>query len=203
MLTNLIKTNPTEIERLKKDIANEAYIEEYQALNVPFANVTDITDNHFRQALFAHWVRGTADFVKFKAKYKALSNASNAGAGAAAASAAAVSNSRSRKNIRYVIASENLVEIKETFGFNPIPVQLNGTEHAMVMVPPNLQSALFNEWPQKQRVIYLLGKFAKDMDLTTHIIQPDGMQWELRPPDPPAKGHQNAGFRYEKYGMKE
>lgn len=195
MLTNLIITNATEIERLKKDIATEAYIDEYyRILNVPnVGNVTAI-DNPFKQALFAHWIRGTADFAKFKAKYKALANASNATTAAAAA--------KSKKTVHVVISSGNLTEIRDKFGLNPITVQLNASERATVLVPRNLQLALFNEWPEKNRVVYLLGKFAKDLDLTTNIVQ-NGAQLVLRPPNPPAEGHQNGGYRYEKYGMKE
>lgn len=192
LLTNLIKTNATEIERLKKDIASEAYIDEYfQMLNVP--NVDDVTaiDNRLKQALFAHWIRGTADFAKIKAKYKALANASNATAVAAAAT-------KSKKPLLLPIASEDLAQIRDKFG--PITVQLNTSERATVLVPRHLQLALFNEWPEKERVVHLLGKFAKDMDLTTNIVQ-NGTQLVLRPPNPPAKGHQNAGYRYEKYGM--
>lgn len=197
LLTNLIITNATEFERLKKDIATEAYIDEYQLLNVSIADVSAI-DNRFRQALFANWIRGTADFVKIKAKYKALANASNA-----TGTAAGGSSTRSKKNNLYVIPSENLAQINLAFGLNPITVQLNGSEHATVLVPRSLESALFNEWPQKQRVVYLLGKFAKDMDLTTDIVMGNGSKLVLQPPNPPTKGHQNAGYRYEKYGMTE
>lgn len=189
MLTNLIITDATEIERLKKDIATEAYIDEYRMFHIPIANVTAI-DNRFKQALFANWIRGTAEFVKIKAKYKSLANASNGTASA----------SRSKKNQLYEVDSYDLSQIQDKFGVHPITVHVNASERAMVLVPRNLQLALFNEWPQKPRVVYLLGKFAKDMDLTTNIAMTNGTQLVLRPPNPPAKGHQNADYRYEKYG---
>lgn len=191
ILTNLIITNATEIERLKKDIATEAYIDDYRILNIPIANVTAI-DNRFKQALFANWIRGTAEFVKIKAKYKALANTSNATAFA----------SKSKKNQFYEIDSQNFTQIYDKFGVNPITVHVTANERAMVLVPRNLQLALFNEWPQKTRIVYLLGKFARDMDLTTNIVMANGTQLVLRPPNPPAKGHHNADYRYEKYGMK-
>lgn len=196
LLTNLIITNATDIERLKKDIAAEAYIEEYyRMLNVPnVGNVTHI-DDRLKQALFAHWVRGTADFVKIKAKYKALANASNPTMGGSGAP-------KPKKTVHFVIASEDLAQIRDKFRVEPITVQLNASERATVLVPLNLQSALFDEWKEKKRLVYLLGKFAKDMDLTTNIVQ-NGTQLVLRPPNPPAKGHQNAGYRYEKYGMEQ
>lgn len=200
ILTNLIITNATEIEQLKKDISTEAYIEEWRTLNVPIANVTAI-DNRFKQALFANWVRGTADFIKIKAKYKALAIGSNVAASGAAAAAAAAA--KSKKNIHFVIASHNLTQIHDVFGVNPITVQVNASKTATLLVPRNLQLALFNEWPQKHRLVYLLGKFAKDMDLTTNILLANGTQLVLRPPNPPTKGHRNADYRYEKYGMKE
>lgn len=183
------------MEGLRKDIAKEAYIEEYyRMLNVSnVGNVTAIDDNRFKQALFAHWIRGTADFVKFKAKYKALANATGTAAAAG----------KSKKNGYSVIPSEDLAQIRDEFGLNPITVQLDARERTTVLVPQNLQSALFNEWPEKGLVIPVLGKFAKDMDLTINIVRSDGAQLVLRPPNPPAKGHQNAGYRYEKYGMKK
>lgn len=194
ILTNLIITNPDEIERLKKDIATESYIDEYhRTLNIPIANVTAI-DNRFKQALFANWIRGTADFEEIKAKYKALANASNVTASGGA---------KSKKYSPYVIPSQDTAQIHDVFGINPITVQLNGSEYAMVLVPRSLQLALFNEWPQKHRVVYLLGRFAKDMDLTTNTVLANGSQLVLRPPNPPAKGQQNGAYRYEKYGMKK
>lgn len=192
ILTNLIITNATDIERIKKDIATEAYIDEYRSLNIPIANVTAI-DNRFKQALFANWIRGTAEFAKIKAKYKALANTSNA----------TTSASRPKKNSFYEIDSHNVTQIHDKFGVHPIPVHVSASERAMVLVPRNLQLALFNEWSQKARVVYLLGRFARDMDLTTNILMANGTQLVLRPPNPPAKGHNNADYRYEKYGMRE
>lgn len=191
LLTKLIVTNATEIDRLKKDIANEMYIEEWSTLNVPIANVTAI-DNRFKQALFANWVRDTANFPKYRQKYKALANptnATNTGAG------------KPKKLTHLVIINHNLTQLQQQFGLSPISVQLNASNQVSVIVPRSLQLALFDEWPQKHPVIYLLGKFAKDMDLSTNIVSANGTQLVFRPPEPSAKGHPNADYRYVKYGM--
>lgn len=192
LLTNLIITNATEIDRLKKDIATEAYIDEYQrTLNIPIENVT-VIDNRFKQALFANWIRDTGDFAKIKDKYKSLAHTTNATA----------SGAKSKKHSHIVIPSNDLEHIYRVFGMNPITVQSNTSKEARVLVPRNLQLALFNEWPQKYRVVYLLGRFAKDMDLNTNIVLANGTKLVLRPPNPPAKGKRNADYRYDEYGMK-
>lgn len=192
ILTKLIVTNATEIDRLKKDIANEMYIGDWSSLSVPIANVTAI-DNRFKQALFANWVRDTADFPKYRTKYRALSNPTNA--------TNSIAGKQQKKVTQLVIANHNLTEVQEIFGLSPIHVQLNGSNHVSVIVPRSLQLALFDEWPQKHQIIYLLGKFAKDMDLSTNIVSTNGSQLVFRPPDPPTKGQQNADYRYIKYGM--
>lgn len=190
-LNKLIVTNATEFDRLKKDIAVESYIGDWRTLNVPIANVTAI-DNRFKQALFANWVRDTADFPKYRAKYKALANPTNATNSV---------NGRRKTANHLVIINHNLTLVQELSGLNPIHVQLNGNDRVSVLVPRGIQLALFDEWPQKPKIIYLLGKFAKDMDLTTNILMNNGTQLVLRPPDPPQKGQPNPDYRYVKYGM--
>lgn len=191
MLAKLIVTNATEIARLKKDIATESYITDWHQLNVPIANVTGI-DNRFKQALFANWVRDTADFPKIKAKYKSLAHPSNATHGGPA---------KPKKTVQYVIANHNLTLIREQFGVSPINVQVNESYRAAVIVPRSLQLALFDEWPQKSQVIHLLGKFAKDMDLSVDIVMPNGTRLVLRPSNPPPKKQLDPDYRYINYGM--
>lgn len=191
-LNKLIVTNATEFDRLKKDIAVESDISDWRTLNIPIANVTAI-DNRFKQALFANWVRDTADFPKYRAKYKALANPTNATNSV---------NGRRKTANHLVIINHNLTLVQDLTGLNPIHVQqLNGNDRVSVLVPRGLQLALFDEWPQKPKIIYVLGKFAKDMDLTTNILMTNGTQLVLRPPDPPPKGQRNPDYRYVKYGM--
>lgn len=61
--------------------------------------------------------------------------------------------------------------------------------------------ALFDEWPQKERVVLLLAEFAKSMNLTTDVTMTNGTQLVLRPPDPPAKAYRNSDYNYIKYGI--
>lgn len=202
LLTKLIVTNASELAQLKKDIAQEAYIEEYLTnFKVPIANVTAI-DNQFRQALFAQWIRNSTDFPKFKAKYKQLIT-SGAVVGApltASSTHPSQATAKTRKNTQFVIAN-NLTLIREKFGTFPIvAVHLNDTTQSYVIVPRNLQWALFEEWPEKPHVVRVLGKFADDMGLSPIVTNSNGTQVVLRPPDPPYKGNRNSDYVYAKYG---
>lgn len=192
LLSKFVATDINEIGRLKKDIATEAYIDEWRHLNVPIANVTSI-DNRLKQALFANWLRDSYNFTSIKAKYKALANPNNAtntiGAG------------KTKKITHYVISNHNLTLVQELFSLTPINVQVNATRRAAVIVPRSLQLALFDEWPQKEKIVLLLGQFAKDMDLSTVVAMTNGTQLVFRPPDPTTKGHKNLDYRYTKYGM--
>lgn len=189
LLTKLIVTNATEIERLKKDIQSEPYIDEWIHSNISIANLTNI-DNRFKQALFANWIRESNDFHNFKQKYRTLAFPSNAsGVG------------KMKKSEPHVIHVVDLEPGQEIFGHATISVQVNGTIQANVIVPTALQTALFDEWPRKQNVFRLLGEFAKALNLSTNVLTPNGAKIVLQPPEPPSKGYQNADYQYIKYGM--
>lgn len=188
LLTKIIVTDVNAIGQLKKDIATESYIKEWHLLNVPISNVTSI-DNRLKQALFANWILETDDFQKIKTKYKTLANPSNITVG------------KAKKISHYVVANHNVTLVKEKFQLTPFNVRVNETRQATVFVPRNLQLALFDEWPQKEKVVLLLGKFAKDMDLSPVVIS-NGTQLVLAPTEPSSsKGQPNADYRYVKYGM--
>lgn len=191
MLTKIVVTDVNEIGRLKKDIAKESYIEEWRHLSIPIANITSI-DNRLKEALFANWILDSSNFTSIKAKYKILANPLNA--------TNTIGANKSKKITHYVISNHNLTLVQELFGLTPINVQVNATRLAAVIVPRNLQLALFDEWPQKEKIILLLGQFAKDMELSTVVAMTNGTQLVLRPPDPP-KGHHNTDYQYKKYGM--
>lgn len=197
LLTKLIVTDGNEINRLKNDIATQPYIKEWRNLSVPIKNVTSI-DNRFKQALFANWILDpkSQDFTTIKTKYKSLTNPSNT------SNIAGGGGGKHKKVTYFVISSHNLTMVKDLFGLTPINVQVNETRRATVFVPKNIQLALFDEWPQKERVVSLLGQFAKDMELPTIIKSANGSQLVLRPPDPPSsKGQTNPDYHYTKYGM--
>lgn len=199
LLTKLIVTDGNEIKRLKNEIANQPYIDGWHNLDVPIANVTSI-DNRFKQALFAKWILDSKDFTTIKTRYKTLSNPSNAtGSGGGGGGGGGVVKQKKAQHID--ISSNNSALVKELFGLTPINVQVNETRRATVFVPENLQLALFEEWPQKAKVVLLLGQFAKDMDLSPIIRAFNGTQLVLRPPDPPSEGQTNTDYRYAKYGM--
>lgn len=191
-------TNATEIEQLRKDIAREAYIDEYlENFKVAIENVTAI-DNQFKRALFAQWVRNSTDFPKFKTKYRTLLVALHGAANVHSPAAAAKAKTKASQRITI---ENSWAAINETTRLSPITVQLNATTQANVLVPRNLQWALFDEWPQKMKVVRVLGKFAKDMELPTVVTNVNGTQIILRPQDPPSwKGGRTADYNYAKYG---
>lgn len=190
-LTKLIITNPSEIAQLKKDVANEAYIEQYiRNFNGSISNITSI-DNQFKQTMFAHWVRETFAFPKLRTKYKMLVVPSDVNAG---------SSAKHRKTTQFVIVN-NSAHIEDILKITPVVVQLNSTQRASVILPKNLQQALYDEWTQQPKVIRLLGKYAKDMNLPLTVSYANDTQLLLRPLDPPIKGNQNTDYQYIKYGM--
>lgn len=196
LLTKLIATDANEISRLRKDIAAEPYINDW--LNFTPTNFTTI-DNRLKQALFANWARDTKEFPKIKAKYRTLAaNLSHTLDPPPPPPPPQPPASKEKKITYFVLPIQNYSDV---FGNPPIQVQLNATKRATVIVPRHLQLALFDEWPEKQQIIYLLGKFAKDMDLPIRVTSKDGAQLVLRPPDPPSKGEQNSDYLYENYGM--
>lgn len=194
LITKIIETNTTEIMRLKKDIADDDYIDEYiKEFNTTLSQVHTV-DNHFKHALFGHWVRETAEFPKFRAKYKSL-----APAVMNATMAAAAKQNSKLKTTHYVI-TDDLAVIRDTFGVTPFSVRLNATARANVILPTHLKTALFDEWNNKSNVVRLLGKFARDMDLPLIVTNASGTRLAIKYPDPPVHATQNADYRYEKYG---
>lgn len=180
--------------RLKKDIADDDYIDEYiKEFNTTLSQVHTV-DNHFKHALFGHWVRETAEFPKFRAKYKSL-----APAVMNATMAAAAKQNSKLKTTHYVI-TDDLAVIRDTFGVTPFSVRLNATARANVILPTHLKTALFDEWNNKSNVVRLLGKFARDMDLPLIVTNASGTRLAIKYPDPPVHATQNADYRYEKYG---
>lgn len=179
---------------MQKDIADEDYIDGYiRELTGPIGHV-QTNDNHFRHALFAHWIRNTSDFPKLKAKYKtlvpALPNTTVA---------AATKQNSKIKSTHYVITND-VALIREMFGVTPFAVRLSGGQRANVIVPKHLQAALFDEWTQKANVVRVLGRFAREMELPLIVANANGTRLAIRYPDPPAIGNRNDDYRYQKYG---
>lgn len=194
LITKFVATNTTEINRLKKDIADDDYIDDYINESTGPIGHIQANDNHFRHALFAHWIRDTVDFPKLKATYKAhapaLVNTT--------VTAAAKQNSKI-KSIHYVITND-VTLIRDTFGVTPFTARLSGSQRVNVIVPKHLQAALFDEWTQKPNVVRVLGRFARDMDLPLIVTNANGTRLAIWYPDPPVIGYRNDDYRYEKYG---
>lgn len=194
LISRLAETNNSELDRLRKDIADDKYIDAYlHELNGPIASIATI-DNHFKRALFAHWAHDTTDFPTLRAKYKTLAPAI-----ANTTLAAAAKQGSKIKSTHYVITND-LALIREAFGVSPISVRLNASVRANVLVPRHLQLALFDEWPNKPNVVRVIGRFAKDMDLPMIVTNANGTRLAIQYPDPPATGNRNGAYRYDKYG---
>lgn len=190
-MTKLIATNVSEIGQLKQEIANEVYIKQYlQNFNGSFANVTPI-DNQYKQTMFALWLTESAGFHGFKRKYiKSITDGTY--------SSATTGAKHKKATVFHVVDNTN--DIANILNIEPISVQVNKTTKANVLVPKSLQNALYDEWSQQAKVVHLLGKYAKDMNLPVSIIFPNDTQLVLRPPNPPAVGYRNSDYFYQKYG---
>lgn len=198
LLTKLIATNATDIAQLKQEIANEAYIKRYlQNFNLHqtlTSNDTSIDINQLKQTMFALWLTDSVGFQGIKRKYiKMLTEGTYS-------SAATGANLAKHKKATPFHVVDNSEKIANILNVEPISVQVNGTTKAIVILPKSLQNALYDEWSQQAKVVQLLGKYAKDMNLPVSITFPNDTQLVLRPPDPPAVGNRNSDYFYQKYG---
>lgn len=191
LISRLVETNPSELDRLKKDIADDAYIEAY--LHESNGSIAAI-DNRFKRALFANWVLNTTELPRLRRTYKSLAPAiANTTLAAAAKAGSKI------KSTQFVITND-LAEIRETFGVSPISVRLNASAWTKVIVPKHLQMALFDEWPAKPNVVRVVGQFAKYMDLPMIVSNANGTRLAIQYPVPDATGARKGDYRFDKYG---
>lgn len=186
-------TNPKLIVDLKKDIAHEAYIEKFlNNINVPIDNLTKI-DDKFKETLFAQWIRNSVEFPNWKSKYNNLRLHETGHI------KSITSRMKRNETILIIPHSHNHTVITQTTGISPSTVQLNGhTLH--IYLPINLQAALFSNWEEHPKVIWVLNKFAQDMDILVTITNVNGTRIVLQPPEPPNKGKKNKDYFYKSYG---
>lgn len=224
--TDLSFTNQTDIDKLKRKIAHEPYIEDFlNELEEPIDSIT-IVDEAFKKALFANWIRNADDFHRFKAKYKGIlesdslaqqssllaeravaaltaptlvdpqTNGANKIQTPAASSAAASSAPSASSTDPAIILTAN-----ETIGGALSEVLYNGT-YIKITVPEALRHALFTYWEEKPAILPLLWSFAKDMDISVAMISANGKKLVIRPPPPPKDGKSHGHFKYTPNGKR-
>lgn len=188
--TTLALTNATQIATLKKTESTAPYI--LDALNdieLPDP-ITDL-DNNFRKVLFARWLRNeSAEFGKLKVTYKQL--------------VAVQQQQQNQINVatskrQLILDPTNVASIKESIGAALSTVEVNGT-YINVIVPEGLRNALFADWEEKTNVLWLLGAFARDMDIPNSITNSNGTRFIIQPPPPPKKGRVGNGYEYKTFG---
>lgn len=185
--TTLALTNATQIASMKQTESTAPYIlDALNDINLPDP-ITDL-DNNFRKVLFARWLRNeSAEFGKLKVTYKKLA--------------------QQQQQQRHVAASKgqlildptNVAAIKESIGAALSTVEVNGT-YINVIVPEGLRNALFADWEEKTNVLWLLGAFARDMDIPNSITNSNGTRYIIQPPPPPKKGRVGNGYEYKTFG---
>lgn len=191
--TTLALTNATQIANLKKTESTAPYI--LDALNdieLPDP-ITDL-DNNFRKVLFARWLRNeSAEFGKLKVTYKQL---------------VAVQQQQHLQQQRLhqhqskgqlILDPTNVAAINESIGGALSTVEVNGT-YINVIVPEGLRNALFADWEEKTNVLWLLGAFARDMDIPNSITNSNGTRFIIQPPPPPKRGRVGNGYEYKTFG---
>lgn len=164
-------TNPTRIENLRHEMSKQQFVAEF--LQARIENVEEITeiDNAFKQALFALWLTSNENFHAYKEKYHALSD----------------DNDKVAIKKVQPINPTHLEAIKDIKGVTLVTVNLNNT-NVPILIPPRLQAVLFNYWHEKDSVVYLLGAYARELEISAEVVTSDGTKYQFQPPIPPKKG---------------
>uniref|UniRef100_A0A1L8D9S3 Uncharacterized protein n=2 Tax=Nyssomyia neivai TaxID=330878 RepID=A0A1L8D9S3_9DIPT len=182
--TTLAFINATQINQLKKTIAEMDFVNEMLAEELP-EPIEEIDDN-LKRHLFGRWVRGERlDFELIKSAYKTLEFNGTEDANAIA----------NRRAGMLMLNPTNVSALNETIGAALSTIPINGT-YVNVIVPERLRSALFDGWEDKPKVIHLLWSFAKDMEIPIGMISPNGTKLIIRPPLPPKRGRVDNGYEY-------
>jgi hypothetical protein len=175
----LAYTNPNRIFNLKTELAKQAYVDEFLAHNIDVDEVTEV-DNIFLQQLFGHWIRDQKQFATFKQTFKKFHP----------------QNRTLQKRPSLVMLNPmNISAVNETIGGALSTVMINNT-NIHVIVPYALRQALFDDWEERDRVVYLLWQFSKDMDIVFSMQNLDGHKYIIMPPKPPKKGKIGSGYEY-------
>lgn len=190
--TTLSSTNVTQIRLLKKEIALQPFV--IDIINsIELADPVTEIDDDFRKLLFAHWTTNTSDFVTLKKQYKDI---------VAAAAATSLPGGKGNKPSSHLmlINPTNVSAINETIGAALSTVYVNGT-YINVIIPMSMRMALFHDWQETPKLLFLLGAFAKDMEISTAMTSANGTRYIIQPPPPPKKGKVANGYEYKSFGM--
>lgn len=211
--------NLTEIKRMKVEIAKEEYIDEFFSELSDFEELKAV-DEAFKSALFANWILNTADFPKFKARYKGLLEADSLSEQvnileekAEVALTAPTLHESQTLGAKTVVLPNATVStatlsasdttnttINDTVSGAFSEVSYNGS-FIKVIVPEQLRNALFAYWEDKPKVLSVLLAFANDMDISCTMTNALGKKLVIRPPPPPKDGRSHVHYRYIPHGM--
>lgn len=168
--TTFSLTNITQINALKKTIAEDDPFILHVTKGVQLPDRITNIDNDFRQLMFAHWILDhEQDFKKLKSEYKRVGSPTNVSA------------------VREIVES------------TLSPVTVNGSQ-INVIVPKGLQNALFADWEDHRHVLPLLGQYAKELEIPIFMANSNRTQDLIQPPLPPEKGKVANGYVYNRFG---
>lgn len=174
------------IDNQKAEIARQPYVGEFLSAKKIFDNIEEVTsvDDNFRRVLFGTWVSGDPDFDTYRRKYEEISTATSL---------------RPTVNKVDIVNPSNLEAVKEIKSGSLVSLVINSTT-VHILVPRQLQAALFDNWEERENVVYLLGAYAKDMGIDADVISPNGTKYLFQPPIPTKKGKSLAeGYEYRPF----
>jgi hypothetical protein len=159
-------------------------VDEFLAHKIDVAEVNEVAevDNNYLQEMFGHWIRDQKQFAAFKETYQKFYPQNR-------------SVSVQRRPSLVMLNPMNISAVNETIGGALSTVMINNT-NIHVIVPYALRQALFDDWEDRDRVVYLLWQFAKDMDIVFSMHNLDGHKYIIMPPKPPKKGKIGSGYEY-------
>lgn len=197
-------TRPTELQRLKSELANEAFIKEYLKINLETIQSKEEISDDFLKMMFARWVSNDPKFLPVKMAYKDVLKASGWDA-------------LPDHTHVVVINPTNLTAVMEVIGDRVYSVNMGG-KTMKIILSKQVKYVMWDKWNEKGQIVPLLFAYgnknedifestltilsiaAKELGLQAYSYRKDGTLYIIRAPAPPKKGKYANGYEYVPFG---
>lgn len=131
---------------MKKDLAEQDFVQEFLKVNLPSIDTIEEIDEHFRQYLFAQWITNdrSPEFVKLRTKLRSFSN-------------------KTEVLHKIDLNPANFEHVEREIGDMTTEMKFNDTSKVNFVLPYNLRFALFSGWEDKGfSIVRLLHYYGKE-----------------------------------------
>lgn len=186
--------NPARIEAYKRNVSQSEYIQEFLKDDTEeMQNSTEINET-LRKVLFATWVTNDDDFATYRDTFQ-----ERAPPAPYVRAQPKVREDGTTEEPTVTVNPTNIQAVKAIVGGSLVPIVLDNTQ-INVLLPERLNNVLFEGWEQKPNIVYLLGAYARALDISPSIISPEGKDVLIRPPQPLKKSkHVANGYEYRPF----